>query len=576
MAAYLNRSGDLPGSLRLTFAVLPQAIQIKDNKVIIQCYNSLGLTYSILKDYKKAQGYYYKAIDLAEKNQALDLAIIEYNNLSRSYLDDNRIDSALYFTQKAYRIAVEKHLDKNFGYLVRNFGIIEFKKGNYLKAINYYNQSIQKIPHHDDHYLLSENYRRMGEAYQRLDKVDSCMYYAKKGFEEAQLDKNTELIMKSTALLADVSKLINNYKDAFGYQQIMIKAQDSLFSQQKTLQVQNLTFEEEQRRQEIEAAKADYKNKVRFYSVVTILGVFVLIASILLYANHKRKKANTLLKQRNEQIQNQRNALEQTLAELKTTQNQLIQSEKMASLGELTAGIAHEIQNPLNFVNNFSEINTELIDEMQQKIDNGNFDEAKTIASDIKENQQKINQHGKRADFIVKGMQQHSRTSTGEKQLTNMNVLANEFFNLAYHGLRAKDKTFNATLSTNLDKNLPPIAAVQQDMGRVMLNLFNNAFYAVNQKQKISTQGYKAEVSVTTFAENGHIVIEVKDNGNGIPDAIKDKIMQPFFTTKPTGEGTGLGLSLTYDMVVKGHGGTIDIDSSENSYTKFIIKLPLS
>jgi two-component system NtrC family sensor kinase len=248
----------------------------------------------------------------------------------------------------------------------------------------------------------------------------------------------------------------------------------------------------------------------------------------------------------------------------------------MASLGELTAGIAHEIQNPLNFVNNFSEVNTELIDEMQGEIDKGDYEEAKAIANDIKENQQKINQHGKRADFIVKGMLQHSRTSTGERQPTDINVLANEFLKLSYHGLRAKDKLFNAELVTNFDDKLPAINVVQQDIGRALLNLFNNAFYAVSQKQKKAGNDYKAEVSVTTAFENGQVIIKVKDNGTGIPDDIKDKIMQPFFTTKPTGEGTGLGLSLTYDIVVKGHGGNIAVNSNEGYGSEFNVKLPLS
>jgi len=275
-------------------------------------------------------------------------------------------------------------------------------------------------------------------------------------------------------------------------------------------------------------------------------------------------------------LQTEKKKAEDTLKELQAAQTQLIQSEKMASLGELTAGIAHEIQNPLNFVNNFSEVNTELIDEMQQEIDKGDYVEVKVISNNIRENQQKISQHGKRADFIVKGMLQHSRTSTGERTLTNINVLADEFLRLSYHGLRAKDKSFNAELVTNFDESLPKINIVQQDIGRVLLNLFNNAFYAVNQKQKTAGEDYKPEISVTTSTDSGNIVIKVKDNGNGIPDAIKDKIMQPFFTTKPTGEGTGLGLSLSYDIVVKGHGGKIDLNSSEGKGSEFVISIPVN
>jgi signal transduction histidine kinase len=268
--------------------------------------------------------------------------------------------------------------------------------------------------------------------------------------------------------------------------------------------------------------------------------------------------------------------VEQALAELKTTQTQLVQKEKMASLGELTAGIAHEIQNPLNFVNNFSEVNQEMIDELEEELKSGNIDEALAIAADIKQNEQKINHHGKRADSIVKGMLEHSRVGAGEKIATNLNVLADEFLKLSYHGLRAKDKNFNAEMILHFDETLPKVQVVQQDFGRVFINLFNNAFYAVNQKRKTGAPDYKPAVTVTTAVKNGWVTIKVNDNGGGIPDAIKDKIMQPFFTTKPTGEGTGLGLSLSYDIVVKGHGGSVSVVTKEGEGSEFIIQLPIS
>jgi ligand-binding sensor domain-containing protein/signal transduction histidine kinase len=267
--------------------------------------------------------------------------------------------------------------------------------------------------------------------------------------------------------------------------------------------------------------------------------------------------------------------VDNTLANLQAAQTQLIQSEKMASLGELTAGIAHEIQNPLNFVNNFSEVNQEMLAELKTEIKNGNTGEALTITADIIQNEEKILYHGKRADSIVKGMLEHSRSGSAQKGPTDINVMADEYMRLSYHGLRAKDKSFNAGMTTHFDAKLPKINVVQQDIGRILLNLFNNAFYAVHQKHKTTGNDYKPEVTVTTSAENGHVIIQVKDNGAGIPAAIKDKIMQPFFTTKPTGEGTGLGLSLTYDMVVKGHGGNIKVNSVEGEGSEFIISLPI-
>jgi signal transduction histidine kinase len=286
-----------------------------------------------------------------------------------------------------------------------------------------------------------------------------------------------------------------------------------------------------------------------------------------------------LSEEKKEDALNRQRVLEEEVnrqtAEIRSNQARLVQAEKMASLGELTAGIAHEIQNPLNFVNNFSDVSVELIDEMQSELKTGDKDEAIAISEDIKQNLEKIRHHGKRADFIVKGMLEHSRTSSGEKQPTDLNVLCDEFLKLSYHGLRAKDKNFNAELVTHFYENLPKANISQQDMGRVMLNLFNNAFYAVNQKLKTAGSDYKPTVEVSTTVENDSILIKVKDNGNGIADAIKDKIMQPFFTTKPTGEGTGLGLSLSYDIVVKGHGGSIAVDSKEGAFTQFMVILPL-
>ncbi len=274
------------------------------------------------------------------------------------------------------------------------------------------------------------------------------------------------------------------------------------------------------------------------------------------------------------QVKSRTEELVQSLEELKATQAQLIQSEKMASLGELTAGIAHEIQNPLNFVNNFSEVSNELIDEMNEELDNGDIGEAKAISADIKQNLEKINHHGKRADAIVKGMLAHSRSNKGEKELVNINALADEYLRLSYHGLRAKDKSFNSDFETDFDPNLPKVNVIPQDMGRVLLNLINNAFQAVQEQTKKRGKEYKAKVTLTTKNLGDKVWISVKDNGSGIPDAIKDKIFQPFFTTKPTGQGTGLGLSMSYD-IIKMHGGHIEVDSTEEEGSLFKIIIPL-
>jgi two-component system NtrC family sensor kinase len=246
----------------------------------------------------------------------------------------------------------------------------------------------------------------------------------------------------------------------------------------------------------------------------------------------------------------------------------------MASLGELTAGIAHEIQNPLNFVNNFSEVNRELIEELKVEAKSGHNNEVITIADDISANEEKIIHHGKRADAIVKGMLQHSRSSTGVREPTDINALADEYLRLSYHGLRAKDKDFNAIMKTDFDGSIGKINIIPQDIGRVLLNLYNNAFYAVSEKKKQQPDGYEPIVSVTTKRKDNLLLLTVKDNGSGIPQKVVDKIFQPFFTTKPTGEGTGLGLSLSYD-IIKAHGGEIKVNTIEGEFTDFVIQLPM-
>jgi signal transduction histidine kinase len=289
------------------------------------------------------------------------------------------------------------------------------------------------------------------------------------------------------------------------------------------------------------------------------------------------------------QVHERTNDLEKSLKELKAAQNQLIQSEKLASLGELTAGIAHEIQNPLNFVNNFSELSVDLAKELNEELDKDLIDKGlvKDILSDLSSNQEKINHHGKRASSIVKGMLEHSRASTGIREWTDINKLADEYLRLSYHGLRAKDKSFNADFKTDFEESLPRIEVIPQDIGRVLLNLINNAFYAVNERANQKRSGnfesspnvkeeesYTPSVFVSTQQLDNQIIIKVKDNGMGMPESVKIKIFQPFFTTKPTGEGTGLGLSLAYDIVTKGHRGTLDVVSTEGIGTEFTIKLP--
>jgi two-component system NtrC family sensor kinase len=349
-----------------------------------------------------------------------------------------------------------------------------------------------------------------------------------------------------------------------------------------------------------------YKSTEDYFGTAVMFAVVWMIAMLIINNKQKKELENERLKneekekeykitetlkaalevqvkERTAELTRQKEELEQTLNELKSAQSQLIQSEKMASLGELTAGIAHEIQNPLNFVNNFSEVSKELLDEMKAEMDMGNGEAARDLADDVIQNLEKINHHGKRADAIVKGMLQHSRASSNEKEPVDINALCDEYLRLSYHGLRAKDKSFNATLKTDFDESVKKINIVPQDVGRVIMNLLTNAFYAVTEKKvEMVAAGLKYEpsVSINTKKVPEGVEIRVCDNGKGIPEEITEKIFQPFFTTKPTGKGTGLGLSLSYDIITKGHNGELKVETetkendSENTGTTFIISLP--
>jgi signal transduction histidine kinase len=376
--------------------------------------------------------------------------------------------------------------------------------------------------------------------------------------------KNIRLdVLRDYKLLAELYQKTGDQQKEKETYKSFISLQDSVLSDQNKYRSISFETEKQMNEKELSIARLENQNKISSLSRNFSIGIAILLLLIVAGIFNRfqtKKKANLIL--------------EKTLTNLRSTQAQLIQSEKMASLGELTAGIAHEIQNPLNFVNNFSEINTELIQEMKDEMEKGNLDEVKTIAGNIADNEQKINYHGKRADAIVKGMLQHSRSSNGTKEPTDINALADEYLRLSYHGLRAKDKSFNATLKTDFDENIGKVNVVPQDMGRVILNLITNAFYVVDEKKKQLGKGFEPTVSVSTKSLKGEVLIVVTDNGNGIPQKVLDKIFQPFFTTKPTGEGTGLGLSMSYDIVTKGHGGELHVETEEGTGTVFTIHLP--
>jgi two-component system, NtrC family, sensor kinase len=542
--------------------------------------NTLGGCYRRLGNYPEAIKFFRKQIVVSKDHKLGE--VYGYLGLARVFQETGQLDSAIFNAHRAQTIFLEINIIEPS--LSSIIGLIEFEKGKYHSALKFFNTSLEESDSIKDYNRKPSTLINIAKVYQVLNKRDSSILFAKEGLKFAEQMTDSDDTYKASKFLAELYEDKDN-KEALAYLKKATALNDSVYSKKSLQDITDITNSEQERLREIEAAKLSYQNKLKQYGFLAGLG-FLTIVAFLLYRNNRRKHKD------NVKLQSQKEEIESTLSKLKTTQAQLIQSEKMASLGELTAGIAHEIQNPLNFVNNFSEVSNELIDEMNEELDKGDIEEAKAISADIKQNLEKINHHGNRASSIVKGMLEHSRTSSGKKELTDINALADEYLRLAYHGLRAKDKDFNADFETQFDPNLPKIEVIPQDIGRVLLNLINNAFQAVQEKSSTVSESYQPMVKVSTEltpssqeslsrssgGRAGGVLITITDNGFGIPDEIKDKIFQPFFTTKDTGKGTGLGLSLAYD-IVKAHSGELRAESpSHRGKTEgitFIINLPI-
>jgi signal transduction histidine kinase len=505
-----------------------------------------------------------------------------YQNIVANLFYLNRIDSIPAEYQNYLQTFITDSTSYYYGaQMMRLQGRMLIKQGKYEEAIDIIQKSYERNKNGDDTRGMSSSAVQLAKAYKDIGDHNSAIQFALKAYDLASRTSWMPTQINASDLLSQLYETLGNKQKALDYLKLYrsLKEKSEELNDKARLAEVEIQALLKKNKEDIELLEKEtelraQENKAQQLWILSIGGALlsaIIIAIILVRNNRQKQKANT--------------RLASTLSDLKSTQSQLIQSEKMASLGELTAGIAHEIQNPLNFVNNFSEVNTELIDELEYEANMGNLDEVKAIAKDIKENGQKINHHGKRADAIVKGMLQHSSSGSGKKEPTNINALADEYLRLAFHGLRAKDKTFNATMKTAFDETIGNINIIPQDIGRVILNLITNAFYAVhakalaeasavNEKSKQNIAGYEPAVEVITMKEGNKVLISVKDNGNGIPQKIMDKIFQPFFTTKPTGQGTGLGLSLSYDMV-KAHGGTLEVVSEEGLGSEFQITLPI-
>jgi two-component system, NtrC family, sensor kinase len=563
--ATLLEAGQLPASLQFQFEALRLATALTNKGIMAVALNRIGNTYMELADYKKANNYYLQSKNLFKEIGNNGMYYNEISNIGNVYELLNMPDSALYFQKSVYNASLKNKGNRDdFTHpeIMFRMGNAYKLNGNPEQALLFYKKGIAEANIDNDLRNLTMNNLFLAKLYYEMKQPDSAMKYTRNAIQSGEAVSFTKGLYDASLLMSELYQSRKQYDSAYAYLSRAMVEKDSLMGAGRLQELQKIILSEQERQRQDTAERIAKENAQKQYALIAGIVIFLIIASILYRSNRRNKRTNE--------------RLESTLANLQSTQSQLIQSEKMASLGELTAGIAHEIQNPLNFVNNFSDVSIELLDEMKTELANGDQEEASAIADDVISNLEKIVHHGKRADAIVKGMLQHSRTSSGQKELTDISGLADEYLRLAYHGLRAKDKSFNAELISNFDASFPKANVIPQDIGRVFLNLFTNAFYALQEKNRQSQSAdYKPTLTVTTEQKGSFIEIRVKDNGIGIPDAIKDKILQPFFTTKPTGEGTGLGLSLSYDTIVKGHGGSIAIDSTEGEGSVFIISLPI-
>ncbi len=543
--------------------VFSNATNLHDSRlaVLAMIYNDLGNLYRTVGNKSLQKSSHLEAISIAKKINNDRILERGYSNLSQSYkpLSDLEFD----ILSKAVRYAEISGYKKYSGTSYMKLAKYYEQKNELDSTLKYLRASIKTNQEENNLRGLAATNSYASKFFADRQKMDSAIIYGYKALKAAKQTTTSIAMSEAYNALAKGYANLKKLDSAYKYRSLESALNDRLKTEKikQISEYQNVFFGEQLKYKELEVERKNYQSRVNMYILGGIILVFFVLALFLYRDNRVKQKAKS--------------KVVKAFRKLKETQIQLVQSEKMASLGELTAGIAHEIKNPLNFVNNFSEVSKELLVEMQEELKKGDLEEVKAIMNDIVQNLDKINHHGKRADSIVKGMLQHSRSGNGTKEPTDINKLTDEYFRLAYHGLRAKDKSFNAALETDYDKNVGKINIIPQDIGRVILNLFTNAFYAVDEKKLNSkSETYKPTVSVRTKMINDSAWIIVKDNGNGIPKHIFDKIFQPFFTTKPTGKGTGLGLSMSYD-IVKAHNGTITVETEKGKFTEFSIQIPV-
>jgi len=579
---YLNQ-GNYPEALSKFYESRKVAEAINNKDLIGATLNNIAIVHFYQGKFKEAESAYWQRLKIAQEMRDTSSMSLAYNSLGEVNLQQKNPAKALHNLAIAYNLALKINDQAMLLLVTLTTAEAYYESDSLQKAVSLFEDGLRLSKQMDNGAYICNALIGLAKTYYKQGILKEALANGLEGLERAEKIGQVQLIRDANEIVSNIYEALNEGNNALKYYRAYKVYSDSLnnLKSERAAVTEKANYEFSKKENEFQR-----KNLQQRWIIISAFTALLLLAIILWLINRNRKRLNHTnkeLQKKNKVIETQKIKAEETLIKLKSAQAQLIQSEKMASLGELTAGIAHEIQNPLNFVNNFSDVNRELLAELSDEIEKENYGEVKAIANDVIDNEEKINHHGKRAEAIVKGMLQHSRTSAGQKEPTDINKLADEYLRLAYHGLRAKDKSFNATLQTDFDESIGNINVIPQDIGRVLLNLFNNAFYAVTEKKKtIDPEGFKnlqglaayePTVSVSTKKISDKVEIVVKDNGNGIPQKVVDKIFQPFFTTKPTGQGTGLGLSLSYD-IIKAHGGQLKVETKEGCRSEFIITLP--
>lgn len=572
---YIEHQGNYPAGMEWVIRLAKTAGEANCLSCTFNAWQHFAAIYSYIGDHKKSLYYLNKAI---QANAALgngpNSALL--NNLGETYrLMDRYPEAVLYYRQA---LAAKSSLALR-AIIWSNLADTYVRMDSLAPAFHYAFRSLETAGGLEDMVVVAWVDGILARAYLKRNMPDSTLYYATRGLQAARHTGSLESMRTNAGLLSEAFLAKQHYKQAYEYNQLFIHYRDSMSGAEVANRTNLLQFQYNKEKTEAQIALLNEQKQAQRYQLVgaIILVLLIMSVAVMLYRNNRQKqKANERLRQQKQEIESQRDQTKRALAELQDAQQQLIHAEKMASLGELTAGIAHEIQNPLNFVNNFSEVSNELLDELNTELVDGNAAQAAGIVEDLKGNLHKINHHGQRASAIVRGMLQHARKTTGGKVPTDINALVDEYLHLSYHALAMKDPSFTARLITDYDPAAGLIQLIPQEMGRVLLNLFNNALDATYEKYREAGDGdarFVPQVSVCTLRQGDELLVTITDNGKGIAAANLDKIFQPFFTTKPSGQGTGLGLSLSYD-IIKLHKGNISVRSEPGDGTSFIISVP--